>query len=153
MGWFGRVLSRGYCAFCKAERNYILKKHIHIPEILLCSFFAFCLSAAIWTPFDPRGLVIFVLSLSVAETFIYSRWRSHIVCRMCGFDPVLYNSSPTRARNKVKAFYETQQENPAFLLSKSPLLEVKRESLRRKALRERVQRVKSAKSKEIAPPA
>lgn len=44
------------------------------------------------------------------------------MCRMCGFDPVLYKRSRERARLRVKEFFRDQIENPEFWLTKSPLL-------------------------------
>lgn len=147
----GRVLSRGYCAFCKAERSYILKKHIGFFEVVLALFFSFSLGGALWTFYEPKILVIFVIATSASEFFIYSRWRSHIVCRKCGFDPVLYNSAPNRARDKVKAFYAERLTRPEFLLSNSPLLELHKESLRRESLSRRLHRVKGGSKGPLAP--
>lgn len=61
-----------------------------------------------------------------SDIFIYLRWRMTIVCRMCGFDPVLYKQSPEKAKERVKQFFKEQVENPEFWLTKSPLLHVQK---------------------------
>jgi hypothetical protein len=96
----------------------------------------------IWGSFDPRSLVLFVLCIGMGEIFVYLRWRQRMVCRHCGFDPVLYNISPNRARDKVKIFYEARMQRPEFLLSQSPLLELRKRLLEQERLKQRIQRVK-----------
>jgi hypothetical protein len=75
---------------------------------------------------DARGLVVFCLFTISAEIFVYIRWRTGIICRMCGFDPVVYKKSPEKASAMVNQFFREQAENPKFWLSRSPLLDLHR---------------------------
>lgn len=68
--------------------------------------------------FDPRVLLIFVAFLALAETFVQIRWRLTIVCRHCGFDPVLYLKDSTRAAAKVKIRLDQRRQDPATLLAR-----------------------------------
>ncbi len=104
-------------------------------------------------PGDPRALVLFGLFIGAGEVFTYLRWRMSMSCKYCGFDPVLYKSSPARAREKVKAFYESRIGTPEFLLSKSPLLEVHRQQVKNDQLKAKLQRVKSRHKTSSLPPA
>lgn len=143
---FGLLNTHGFCAFCKAERKYVVKKHLSVLDLMAALFAGWVFGAVLWQPFDPRSLVLFVLFISLGEIFIYLRWRVGVICRYCGFDPVLYNTSPSRAREKVKEFYEKQISNPQFLLSKSPLLELHRARLERERLKAKLQRVKERRT-------
>lgn len=90
----------------------------------------------LWQSMDPRGLVIFVLGLSVSEIFIVLRWRLTLPCPYCAFDPILYKKSPQLAAQKVRAFYEDSKETPAFYLkTNNPLLAIqKRQKKKNKQL-------------------
>lgn len=52
----------------------------------------------------------------LAEAFIKIRWRIHMVCRNCGFDPVIYVKDPNKAAHLVKEFLDRRAQDPAFLL-------------------------------------
>jgi hypothetical protein len=130
-----------YCAFCRAPRQVYAKKHIGLFNFLAAAAAAVCLSYLIWQKADPRLLVFFVLISGFTETFIYLRWRSSIVCGSCGFDPVIYKSSPEKAKAAVQKFYLEKIADPRFLLSRSPLLEIYKKNLQAERLRSQVQRV------------
>lgn len=146
-----RVHSKGFCAFCKAERKYVVKKHLHFFDVLCLVVLSGVTSSALWAPFDPRSMVLLALFIGAGETFMYMRWRFGVVCKYCGFDPVLYNVAPDRARERVRAFYESKTKSSGFLLSKSPLLELHRERLAQERLKLKLQRVKS-EDKALPPP-
>lgn len=133
---------KGFCAFCRAPRKYSSKKHLHVLDLLVMFLASGFFGSALWGLADPRSLVLFALLVAMGETFIYLRWRSRIVCRLCGFDPVLYNVSPSRAREKVRVFYEQKIKDPQFMLSRSPLLEVYRAQMESQRLQAKLQRVK-----------
>lgn len=143
---FGAGKIHGYCAFCKVERSYNHKKHLSFLDVIAAIIVGPVFASALWAPLDPRAVVLSVLFISVGEIFVYLRWRLSMVCRCCGFDPVLYNVSPSRAREKVRRFYESQINSPQFLLSRSPLLEVHRMRMEQERLRLKLQRVKSQRS-------
>jgi len=66
---------------------------------------------------DPRGLIVWVAFLAVAETFVKLRWRMTIACRRCGFDPVLYMKDTQLAVEKVKTHIEKRKLDPASWLA------------------------------------
>src|SRR4051812_11174659 len=99
------IKSDCYCAFCKSNRQIYSKKHIDLVNIILALAVSFCLSAGLWAWYDPRVVVIVSFAIVISEAFIYLRWRFSIVCTQCGFDPVLYKKSTSRAKGKVREFY------------------------------------------------
>ena len=76
--------------------------------------------AALWQGFDPRVIMIFTVYLAITEIFIQFRWRVTIVCKECGFDPVLYLKDTDAAAQKVKIRLEQRKNDPESLL-KPPL--------------------------------
>lgn len=139
---FSPVHSKGFCAFCKAERRYVVKKHVDLMNVLGTLVFGMVTGAGFWGLGDPRGVVVFAVTLMGAEIFVYLRWRTGVVCKYCGFDPVLYNVKPGEARAKVRLFYEQQVKKPGFMLSKSPLLSIYKEQLEQERLKRKMQYVK-----------
>ncbi len=127
MRLISRLRDHRYCAFCKTPRRVYLKKHVDLTNVVA----AMLLSAAVTLTYagqvDPRGLVLFCVIIGVSELMVYLRWRIAVVCKMCGFDPVIYKRSPAAAAFRVREFFEQQVENPRFQLSKSPLLELHRQ--------------------------
>lgn len=51
-----------------------------------------------------------------AEVFIKIRWRLHIVCQSCGFDPVVYVRNPQKAAELVTAYMDRRSRDPIALL-------------------------------------
>lgn len=98
-------------------------------DLVLCLAFSLTLGIGLWGFEDTRSVVIFFSSLGVCEAFVYLRWRFSVVCSACGFDPVLYQRSPEKARLRVARFYERHINDPRFMLSRSPILDVYRQNL------------------------
>lgn len=71
---------------------------------------------AIFKQLDPRGLFIVGTILLVSELFSQMKWRSAMICRNCGFDPVVYVRNPEQAGLKIKAFMDRRSESPEHLL-------------------------------------
>lgn len=105
-----------FCAFCKTPRKVYTKRRINFFNILGSAFGSLVLMYAMFQGFDPRVLLVFVVLLAVSEIFVQFRWRVTIVCRHCGFDPVLYIKNPTAAADKVKIRLERRKNDPASLL-------------------------------------
>jgi hypothetical protein len=80
--------------------------------------FSICLSYVFWGQYNPKSLLFAVISVMIAEVFCRLRWRMHLVCRECGFDPVIYKNNPQQAAELVKAFLQRRSEDPQFLLKK-----------------------------------
>lgn len=73
---------------------------------------------ALWQQYDPRVMVAFVVCLAISEVFVKIRWRLSVVCRVCGFDPVLYLKAPEQAASKVKEQLDVRRQDPKYLLAK-----------------------------------
>lgn len=88
------------------------KKHVGLWNIFGSALGALLLTYAIWQQFEAQVLMFFVILLAISEVFIQVRWRINIVCKFCGFDPVLYLKDAELAAAKVKEFLERRKENP-----------------------------------------
>lgn len=73
---------------------------------------------AIWQHYDPRVMIVFVVCLALSEVFVKIRWRLSVVCRQCGFDPILYLKQPELAAQKVKEQLDLRKQDPKYLLAK-----------------------------------
>lgn len=117
-----------YCAFCKVERKVYAKKHLSLVDVLGLVGLGMVLTLTIFKTLDPRGLAIVATILVVAELFSQTKWRTSMICRNCGFDPVVYVRNPEQAGLKIKAFLEKRSQMPEFLLRPPVVLPVKKES-------------------------
>ena len=66
--------------------------------------------------FDPRGLIFVGILLLTGEIFSQIKWRASMLCKNCGFDPVLYVRSPEEAGLKIKAFLQKRPDSVDHLL-------------------------------------
>lgn len=73
---------------------------------------------AIWQEYDPRVMIVFVVCLAISEVFVQIRWRLSVVCRVCGFDPILYVKDSKAAAEKVKFQLDARKQDPKYLLTK-----------------------------------
>ncbi len=89
-----------------------------------------------WRGFDPRVCIVFVVCLAIAEVFVKLRWRLSVVCRQCGFDPVLYKKNPMDAALKVRSQLDLRRQDPRYLLVK-PLILPTLSSEKAQALKEK----------------
>ena len=105
-----------YCAFCKVERKVYAHKHLGLADILGLIFLSIIGTYVIFKNLDPRGLFFVGVFLLIGEIFAQVKWRTSMVCRNCGFDPVIYVRSPEQAGLKIRAFLDTRAESPAHLL-------------------------------------
>jgi len=138
MKLISRLRDECYCAFCRSPRRIYVKKHVDLTNVVGVGVLAFAFSSLVWSELDPRGMLLFCFLLMAGEIFIYLRWRSAIVCRLCGFDPVLYKRSPLRASQGVNQFFHEAGKSPEFFLTKSPLVELHRRLRENERQRERV---------------
>lgn len=120
-----------FCAFCRIPRRVYVKKHVTLTNIFLSLAMSLLFSLLVWQRLDPRGIFVFVIGLSAAETFIQVRRRLSLCCPYCGFDPVVYMNNPSQAARSVKSHLEERQGSPQSLLSsKNPLLNLPKRSLK-----------------------
>ena len=114
-----------YCAFCKTPRKMERKKRIGFADILACALGSLVLMGFVFQDWDASAVLFFIAFLAVAEMFIQLRWRMGVVCKSCGFDPVLYVKSPDQAATRVNAFLLAKKDDPMSLLT-APLVLPKR---------------------------
>lgn len=91
-----------FCAFCKSERIVYSRKSLGFGAFFGCLLAALSLMVLVFQDFDPRAILFFILFLVVAEIFTQIRWRISVVCKHCGFDPVLYLKDTEKAAEIVK---------------------------------------------------
>lgn len=84
------------------------------------------LTYGLYQSLDIRGLLFVGMFLLLGEVFSQLKWRSSMICRNCGFDPVVYVRSPEQAGLKIKAFLERRSESPEHLLRSPVVLPQKR---------------------------
>lgn len=107
-----------YCAFCKTPRRIYRKKNISFMNLIASALASIVVMFALWQEYDPRVIIVWVICLAISEVFIKIRWRLSVVCRQCGFDPVLYTKQPDLAAQKVKEQLELRRQDPKYLLAK-----------------------------------
>jgi hypothetical protein len=147
MKMISRRQRRCFCAFCKAPRKIYKKKHVNLTNVVAGIMLAMALSAAYYGQPDPRGLVVFCTFMVISEIFVYLRWRTSLVCRLCGFDPITYKRSPEAAARLVREFFNSKSEDPSFHMSRSPLLKLQKQ---RKVRERRDNELKFIKAKMLA---
>lgn len=91
-------------------------KHLRLIDVLALVGFGIVLTFTVFKSFDPRGLAIVGTLLIIGELFSQTKWRTAMICRNCGFDPVVYVRDPEQAGLKIKAFLERRSESPEHLL-------------------------------------
>lgn len=116
-----------YCAFCKVERKVYACKHLGLLDILGLVLLGIICTFVVFKSLDVRGLGFIGVLLLIGEGFAQAKWRTSMVCRNCGFDPVIYVKSPEQAGLKIKAFLEARAESPAHLLRPPVVLPKKTE--------------------------
>jgi len=107
-----------YCAFCKTPRRIPTKKRVGFYNFVMSMLFGAVMTFIVFQEFDPRGILFVILGLVVSEYFIQMRWRMSIMCKSCGFDPVVYLKNPTMAAEKVKSFMDMKKQDSQYLLAR-----------------------------------
>jgi hypothetical protein len=116
-----------YCAFCKVERKVYTNKHLSLFGVIGLVFLGIVITNTVFNNLDPRGLFFVGIFLIIGELFSQTKWRTAMICRNCGFDPVVYVRNPEQAGLKIKAFLERRKDSPDFLLKPPVILPVKKE--------------------------
>lgn len=115
-----------YCAFCKTTRKVYSNKHLQPIEVLAITLLSVVITYALFFSLDMRGLYILGLTLFIAEVFSQLKWRSSMICRNCGFDPVVYVRNPEQAGLRIKAFIEKRSVSADYLLRDPVILPLKK---------------------------
>jgi hypothetical protein len=63
------------------------------------------------------GLIIWAAFALISELFVSMRWRISMVCKNCGFDPILYIKEPEKAAEKVKLKLDERKLRPESILA------------------------------------
>lgn len=113
-----------FCAFCRSERKMNMQKHVQTFEIATSAAGATILMLLFFQTFDPRVFVFFGIFLSVFEFFVQIKFRLAMPCGSCGFDPLLYMKSPTKACEQVKIHLDSRKNDPATYMSSRPKLDL-----------------------------
>lgn len=103
-----------------------MKKHLSWTDVVGSFLFAGLLTLVVWRQLDPRGIIVFVSLLIVAELLTHLRWRVGLPCANCGFDPLLYGRRPQAASERVRRVFERRQGQADFLLTANGLIETQR---------------------------
>ena len=121
---FKRATKIFYCAFCKSKRSMNMQKHVQWFETSLSIVASVILMLFFFQTFDPRVFVFFGVSLSIFEFFVQFKYRLAMACPHCGFDPLLYMKSPSKACALVKTHLESRKNNPDVYMSSRPHLDL-----------------------------
>lgn len=106
-----------YCAFCRSPRRIYRAGSIGFSTVIFCLLLALPVSYALWNAINPAVLFVFVLLLAISEGVLQLRRRLSMICKQCGFDPLLYSRSPASACERVKAHLEKRKLDPMTLFS------------------------------------
>jgi len=107
-----------YCAFCKTPQRVYPKHKVGVMSLFGSLITSLLLMMVIWQEFNPRFLIFFLLFLTISEMFVQVRWRASVICKTCGFDPILYKKDPRIASQKVKEKLSERKERPENILAK-----------------------------------
>jgi hypothetical protein len=107
-----------YCAFCRTPRRVSRKRNISFGNILAAALTSPVIMWLMWGAPDARVFIVFACLLGVAEFFVQLRWRMSIICRACGFDPVLYVKSPRQAAKLVKDHLDRRRNSAEAILAR-----------------------------------
>ncbi len=105
-----------FCAFCKNPRSIYTRKHIDIVSLVLILVVG--LSFGYLHSSSPGILEVVFMSTMVifGEVLFQLRWRVSIICKYCGFDPIIYKRDPNLAASKVKVRLEERKEDADAIL-------------------------------------
>lgn len=97
-------------------------------DIMGLVLFGIICTYAVFKSLDPRGLFFVGILLIIGEAFSQAKWRTSMICRNCGFDPVVYIRSPEQAGLKIKAFLDKRADSPEHLLRPPVVLPLRKEA-------------------------
>ena len=115
-----------YCAHCRSARSVISQQHVSWINVLQSFVLSAALSFLFWQGLHPLSAVFALSFLVLAEIAVRLRRRADLICKKCGFDPVLYKKSPELAKAKVKEFFKKNIMDPDVPLIDSPLIEIRK---------------------------
>ena len=78
-------------------------KNVGIKHLFIALSLSSVLSYAFWEMMHFYSGLFFCAYIIATEFFLRARWRSKIICKNCGFDPILYKKNQVAAVEAVKA--------------------------------------------------
>ncbi len=106
----------GFCAFCKSPRWFYKRRSLGAFHIIMSLIASAIISIYAFGNLDPKLTLFFVVGLCISEVFTQIRWRMSLVCKQCGFDPVIYKRDTVLAAKMVKKHLEQRQNTASLLL-------------------------------------
>lgn len=107
----------GFCAFCKSPRWFYKRRSLGIFHIIMSLIASVVISIYAFGNLDPKLTLFFVVGLCISEVFTQIRWRMSLVCKQCGFDPIIYKRDTILAAKMVKKRLEQRQNSASLLLN------------------------------------
>ncbi|MEI7974162.1 MAG: hypothetical protein WCH11_07330 [Bdellovibrio sp.] len=111
-----------FCAFCRIPSRIYRTRSLGFRGLVgltILSLSLGCLMFSGWLGRWPiwwtAGSIFLIL---LTEIVVHLRWRTSVICRQCGFDPILYKKSPAQAAAQVKQRLENRKKDPRALLAR-----------------------------------
>jgi hypothetical protein len=105
-----------YCAFCKNPRKVYRGKHLNFASLVGLILLSYICTYCLWQNPDPRGLFIVACFVCIGEIVVQMRWWQSMICKNCGFDPIIYLKDPALAGEKIKDFLQKRSVSADYLL-------------------------------------
>ncbi len=100
-----------FCPLCSSPRRLGMHpkpgQPIHYAQVFSTAMFFTLIT---WSFFEWKGIVSFVPLWIAFEVFYRAKVRASVVCKKCGFDPVLYLVDVERARAAVVSHWKVKFE-------------------------------------------
>lgn len=117
MGSNAKNKQKCYCAFCRTPHRVYKKKGVSFVYIFFSLLLTVSFMWGLWGTWNQKAIPVFFICLFLGEIVTHFRWRLALICRQCGFDPLIYRKNPHRAAQKVKEFLDRRKNDPRFLLA------------------------------------
>lgn len=114
------VREKCYCAFCRSPKKIYKHRRLGWKHALISIVASLAMMAGLFQQFHPSLLFFLPVTMLICDVFLQIRWRLSVVCKRCGFDPVLYVKDSSLAAEKVRTVLEKRREDPTMILA-SPL--------------------------------
>jgi hypothetical protein len=106
-----------YCAFCRTPHRIYKRKGVGVFHVTGSLLIALCFMWGFWGSWNHQAIPLFLVCLFLSQILLHFRWRLALICRQCGFDPLIYRRNPDLAAEKVKAYLDRRRQSPEFLLA------------------------------------
>lgn len=106
-----------FCAFCRTPHRIYSLKGVGMSHFVVSLLLTLSFMWGYWGQWHLQAIPLLLISLFLCEVLLHFRWRLALICRQCGFDPLIYKKSPERAAMKVKIYLQNRKNNPRFLLA------------------------------------